>query len=203
MNNGRIFTTFEVSKMFSVDITSVIHWINEGKLHAYKTPGGHRRINISDLIEFADKYALPIDDEIRKLKTPPALADGTEPLKVLVVEDDTGVLKFVAETARLTLKNSLVDTAADGLEAGEKIAEMKPDLIILDVRLPGIDGFEVLRRLKKRDMKILAISAFPSRKMRDRMIASGADDFLAKPFSIEELKSKILALVAELKRSVK
>ncbi|MDI6756522.1 MAG: response regulator [Endomicrobiia bacterium] len=198
MNNVRIFTTFEVSKMFSVDITSVIHWINEGKLHAYKTPGGHRRINISDLIEFADKYALPIDDEIRQLKTSVATD-----LKVLVVEDEPGVLKFVAETARLTLKNSLVDTAADGLEAGEKIAEMKPDILILDVRLTGIDGFEVLRRLRKRDMKILAISAFPSRETRDRLLASGADDFLPKPFSIEEIKTKILALAAGLKRPVR
>lgn len=197
MNSERVITTFDAAKILSVDISTVINWINAGKLAAYKTPGGHRRIKLSDLRDFAEKYSLPQAEEIVKMIADTGASSVRSPLKVLVVDDDEGVLHFVATAVEHIIKNVSVAVASDGLEAGEKIAEFRPDVLILDVKLPGIDGFEVLRRLKKRSMKILAISAFPSDETRRKILAAGADAFLVKPFNITELKKTILSLNPE------
>ncbi|PKN00728.1 MAG: histidine kinase [Elusimicrobia bacterium HGW-Elusimicrobia-1] len=197
MNSELVITTFEAAKILSVDISTVINWINAGRIAAYKTPGGHRRIKLSDLREFAEKYSLPQAEEIAKMIADTGAASVRAPLKVLAVDDDAGVLHFVATAVEHIIKNVSVAVASDGLEAGEKIAEFRPDVLILDIKLPGIDGFEVLRRLKKRNMKILAISAFPSDETRRKILAAGADAFLVKPFDIAELKKTILSLAPE------
>ena len=88
-----------------------------------------------------------------------------------------------------------IELASDGFVTGRKIAEFKPDLIILDIRLPGMDGFEVLKELKKEKMKIIIITAFASKEMKEKIIKSGAEGYLIKPFTAEELKQKIENLI--------
>jgi len=191
-NSKDIFTTFEVSKIFEVDITTIINWIDSGKLPAYKTPGGHRRIRFEDLIEFAAKYNLPMKEELIRAdkKRYPHTVNQT---KVLVVEDDVSVVKFISQVVKKTFPDVVIETAFDGFTAGEKLAIFKPDIL----RLPGVDGFGVLKKVRNRltNIKVLAITAFPSEETKKKILKSGADDFLAKPFSVEVLKDKLLSLV--------
>lgn len=120
---------------------------------------------------------------------------------VLVVDDDA----LVRETLRAIVAHEgyRVELAADGIEALDKLEQMQPDLILLDVMMPGLDGFEVTRRIKSNPATILIpiilITALDSRQERMQGIEAGADDFLNKPIDRLQLLTR-LATAAKLRR---
>jgi DNA-binding response OmpR family regulator len=127
-------------------------------------------------------------------ETQPHLVDR----RVLLVEDDS-VVAEVAETY-LSAAGLLVDRAADGFAALELMSRSRPDLIILDRMLPGIDGVEVCRRVRSMDsVPIIMLTALGSEDDRIAGLEAGADDYLAKPFSPRELVLRSMSL---LRRSV-
>ncbi len=187
-------TTYQISQMVNVDITTVIDWIDKGMLKAYKTPGGHRRIKWDELIEFIKKYEMPIPDVIAT-SSAMSLRDAAVaiPKKILIVDDNEDILEFISRAIKKFIKNVKIETITEGFIAGKRIAEFKPDLLVLDIHLPGMNGFEVLGYLDKseKQMKILAITAYPSKETKEKILKSGADDYLAKPFTVEALKQKM------------
>lgn len=115
-------------------------------------------------------------------------------MRVLIVEDD----KALADGLLRTLRQSgyAVDHAASGELALRACAEEHYDLTVLDISLPGIDGFEVLKTLRKQQGgSILILSAHDSESDRIRGLDLGADDYVAKPFSLPELEARIRALI--------
>jgi DNA-binding response OmpR family regulator len=114
--------------------------------------------------------------------------------KILVVEDEL----TLQETLAYNLKHQgyEVITSGNGLDAIRKAAEIKPDLIILDVMLPGADGFEVCRQIRKEmNMPILMLTARTDEIDRVVGLEVGADDYLTKPFSMRELIARIKAML--------
>ncbi len=83
----------------------------------------------------------------------------------------------------------IIFTASDGFEAGHQVTKLKPDLVLLDIKLPGIDGFKVCKLIKKYDsnIKIIAITGHPSEKIRKKILQSGAHYYLKKPIGFEDL----------------
>ncbi|WP_324281598.1 response regulator transcription factor [Cyanobacterium aponinum UTEX 3221] len=112
---------------------------------------------------------------------------------ILIVEDDQRLCQFLA--SELRLEGYEVTTADDGMSALEKVREFPPDLIILDWMLPRISGLDVCLRLRKTGIKIPIILLTARDEIPDRVLGlnSGADDYLTKPFSIEELLARINA----------
>lgn len=114
--------------------------------------------------------------------------------KILIVEDDEAVLNF--ENLELTHEGYNTVIAKDGREALELFNKEKPDLIILDIMLPELNGIEVLRRIRKTsDTPIILVTA--KNETYDKVIGlnSGADDYISKPFAIEELFARIGAIL--------
>jgi len=114
--------------------------------------------------------------------------------KILVIEDEQKIADFLRRG--LSYEGYKIETAADG-EAGLKAArDNLPDLVILDVMLPGLDGFEVARRLRAGgNVPILMLTAKDSVPDRVKGLDSGADDYLVKPFAFEELLARVRALL--------
>ncbi len=114
--------------------------------------------------------------------------------RLLLVEDDEGIVRFLSRA--LTYEGYQVDVATDG-ETGLALAKAhKPDLVVLDWMLPGIDGLEVTRRLRKMgDMLILMLTAKTSVADRVQGLDMGADDYMVKPFNMDELLARIRALL--------
>ncbi|MDP6437950.1 MAG: response regulator transcription factor [Gammaproteobacteria bacterium] len=118
--------------------------------------------------------------------------------KLLLVDDDTELAAMLHEF--LELQGFVVDSVGDGETALEKISEALPDLVILDVMLPGINGFEVLKKLRKaHDLPVIMLTARGEEADRILGLMGGADDYLPKPFNPLELAVRIRAV---LKRSL-
>lgn len=183
------YTTHEISRILKVDFTTVIDWCDQNKLICYKTPGGHRRVRPTDLYSFMRRFNFPIPQDLAALA----------PLKLLVVDDEVAIRSTVSRMLKLTWPEAEVDTAKDGFEAGKKTALNRPDAIVLDINLPGLDGFEVCQLIRTDPMtahtRILAMSGNQDAAIQTKILAAGADAFIPKPFDLDDLVMRLRLLL--------
>lgn len=116
-------------------------------------------------------------------------------MRILVVDDDRAVRESLRRS--LTFNGYTVDLASDGVDALERATATKPDALVLDVMMPRLDGLEVCRRLRSNgdDLPILVLTARESVSDRVAGLDAGADDYLPKPFALEELLARLRALL--------
>lgn len=188
MPRRTFFTTFEISQICGVNPTTVQNWVKAKKLKAFHTPGGHRRVRSEDLVSFLKKFGMPIPAELRQ-----------DPPLIMIVDDENDILDMLEEVMKSGKDEVTVVRAASGVEALLMIGERKPDLLILDIMMPGMNGYEVCEKLKSghgtANMKIAAISADPNATVRERILDSGADLFFAKPLDIAKFRKKCFELL--------
>lgn len=118
---------------------------------------------------------------------------GTNVGRVLVVDDEQGIVDFLK--LGLQYEGYEVRSANDGKQALIAISEFKPDLVVLDINMPRMDGYEVCRTVQGADMGILILSARDGLEDRLRGLEVGADDYLVKPFHFEELLARARAIL--------
>ncbi|MBT3312118.1 MAG: response regulator [Desulfobacteraceae bacterium] len=162
----------QAAKHCAVSRVTLWKFVKSGEIKASRTPGGHYRINKDDLQSFiSNKNLYSISNN----------QSGDK--KILIVDDDTHTLKML--TILLSKHKYITEVASDGFSAGIKIKEFKPDLVILDLFMPGINGFEVCMQIKKNSrtshIKVLAVTGYDNKETKDKIIGYGADDYLAKP----------------------
>jgi len=176
-----ILTTFEAAKYCHVHPGTIKNWIKNENLRAFKTPGGHRRIYKYDLDEFLKENNIPIIYESKAQRK-----------RVLIIDGDYLVREQISKVFLRQIEHFEVVTASNGFEAGELMVAFKPDLVILDHELPGIDAVEVCSRVKNsvhlEEPKILVLSSSSEKKnMRRVLDQGGADHWLPKSTDIEKL----------------
>jgi excisionase family DNA binding protein len=185
----RFLTTRESAERLGVTVNALKAWIREQRLPALRTPGGHHRIAENDLIAFQARLA---ENSRAPVSTRP---------RILVVDDDEALLSALKEALGGAIPDAVVQTATDGYEALMQVGAFRPDVLVLDIRMPRLDGFEVCRRLKAgretASVRILAMTAYPEGQVRERIRQCGADDFLEKPFAIEKFRSRVMALLGK------
>lgn len=119
-------------------------------------------------------------------------------LKVLIIDDEPEVHDFVSDALE-EKTNIEVKSAYDGFQAGMIVNEYLPDLIILDLLLPGVDGFKVCENIKNnpklKHIKILAITGYDSVEYKEKILKAGADDYLPKPMELKSFKEKVERLL--------
>jgi len=173
----------------AAQICAVTRWtlwsyVKAGELPASRTPGGHYRVSRKDLDEFIHRKGLELEEAAA---APPAKA------KILVVDDDPVIRKFIIKT--LEKSGHKLEEAEDGFEAGQKTIRFKPNILIVDIFMPRMDGFEVCRRMKENPetnkTKIMAISGFDTEENRRKIIEAGADWFMPKPLSPAALRKAV------------
>ena len=192
----RFFTTSEVARYCAVTNDGVLKWIKSGKLRAFSTPGGHYRVSSEDFREFLQKYDIPIDE---------AFFTGVSKARsVLVVDDEADIREIVRRVLKELEPNLRIEEASDGYEAGIKIGVMQPDLVIMDVMMPRVDGLSLCRSIREnpetRAIKVLAITAFPEHDSIRKMYDAGADLCLMKPIQFEHFRLEVLRLLNEASR---
>ncbi|MBI2060593.1 MAG: response regulator [Nitrospirae bacterium] len=183
MKEKKFYSTSEIADLFHVYPSTVADWIDGGHLIAFRTVGGHRRVRPADLRSFLDAH---------KMEAPEGL-DLHRPT-VLVVDDDEEMTKNLRR--RLTARKLLVETASSGFEGVYKIAQLRPDVVILDILMPGMDGIEVCEQIRSRselkDTVVIAITGYEGKGLQDKVMAAGATTFVKKPVDADHLVSIIL-----------
>jgi excisionase family DNA binding protein len=174
-----VFTTGEAAKVCKVSQQTIIRCFDNGQLKGFRVPGSRfRRIPREALYKFMKDNGIPTD----------ALESGKR--KVLVVDDDPELVELIQKVLEDDGRFE-VRTAANGFDAGMMVKEYRPDLIILDVMLPDINGKEVCMRVRSdptmQEVRILCISGMIEDEKIQDLKAAGANDFLHKPFDLEEL----------------
>lgn len=176
------FTTFQVAHLLGVSPPTVVNWIEAGLLGATKTPGGHRRIARGDLVHFAREHNYPLTRELLGLP-PPAR-------KVLIVDDEPDFCDMVRRY--LMLKGSFeVEVADSGFAAGITIVRFRPSIILMDILMPDMDGFEVLRMLRAdtemRAIPVIACTAYRDPHIEERVRQESFQGYVEKPVRLERL----------------
>ena len=177
----KAFTTFEAARICHVTHHSIKNWIKQGLIHASRTPGGHYRILEEDLDRFREQY-----DMFPKEK-------GKSRRRVMVVDDDPDALAMM-ETILSNEGYELIKVS-NATEVGLRAAQMTPDLILLDYLMPEVNGFEVSKALRAneytRNIPIIAVTCLTKESDIERIFECGADEYLAKPFKVDQLLEKV------------
>lgn len=172
-------TPAEVARLCGVSPITVRLWANQGKLKSTTTAGGHRRFLNQDVAAFMDQSDRADD----------------QPFRILIVDDEPDVAELLQDLLQVWSKNHdvtlQVDWVDNGFAAGMQTLQLKPDLVMLDIKMPGLQGDEVCRLIKKNPgtaaTPVIGMTGYLTPENHQAMLASGAAVVLAKPFNTTEL----------------
>jgi len=182
-----VFTTGEAAKICKVSQQTIIRCFDSGQLRGFRVPGSRfRRIPRDVLYRFMKENGIPTD----------ALESGRR--KALIVDDDEELVELIRDALEADGRFE-IRAANNGFDAGMMVREYHPDVIVLDVMLPDINGKEVCQRVRSDnaldDVKIICISGMVEQDKIEDLKASGANDFMQKPFEVENLIERICMLL--------
>ena len=182
-----VFTTGEAARICKVSQQTIIRCFDNGSLKGFRVPGSRfRRIPRDQLYSFMRENKIPTD----------ALESGKP--KVLIVDDDVELVELLKDVfdrdGRFETR-----TANNGFDAGMQVKEFRPDVMVLDVMLPDINGKEVCQRVRSDKnldaVKIICISGMVEQDKIAELIDAGADDFMNKPFTVDSLLERACELL--------
>lgn len=182
-----VFTTGEAAKICKVSQQTIIRCFDSGALKGFRVPGSRfRRIPRDQLFLFMRDNGIPTD----------ALESGKR--KVLIVDDDEELVELIVDVLEKDGRFE-IRSVNNGFDAGMMVKEYRPDLIVLDVMLPDINGKEVCQRVRgdktMDEVRIICISGMVEEDKIEDLRASGANDFLHKPFEVETLVERMCQLL--------
>ncbi len=178
-------STGELATVCHVSKHTIIAAIDNNDLRSSRTPGGHNRISRNDALDFMRKHNLLSED------------DGVK--KILIVDDEDFIFEIIKHV--FSDNKYEVHHAKNGYEAGKLAERLKPDVILLDIMLPDINGMQVSRHIKEEEYgyncKIMAVTSIKDSHEIEKIFESGVDDYLSKPFMIGDLREKVETLLAQ------
>ncbi len=182
-----VFTTGQVAKICSISQQTVIRCFDSGRLRGFRVPGSRfRRIPRERLISFMKENGIPLD-MIEQTTT-----------RVLVIDDDPAVVEMLVDILQRDGRFE-VKSGSTGFDAGLIARDFLPDVILLDFKLPDIDGTAVCRSIRANQhlnhTRIIMISGVADPEEIKMLISAGADAFIKKPFDVEQVLTKISSLV--------
>jgi excisionase family DNA binding protein len=182
-----VFTTGEAAKICKVSQQTIIRCFDSGQLKGFRVPGSRfRRIPRDQLYSFMRDNGIPTD----------ALDSGKR--KILVVDDDEDLVELIVDQLERDGRFE-VRSVNNGFGAGMLIKEFRPDLVVLDVMLPDINGIEVCRLVRSDktmdDVRVICISGMVEEDKIQQLRDAGANDFMKKPFDVENLVNHICQLL--------
>lgn len=173
-------TPTEVAQLMNVSPITVRAWAAKGMLAAEVTPGGHRRFRRIDVERF-----------IRQSQG----ESQAQPLRLLVLDVDRKLVNTLVELLSMRDLPLSLETAFSGFEAGLKVPLFSPDIVLLDLLVPGLDGADTCRRLRLGDghpaPRVMTMANFMSAEVEHEMIDAGAEFCLRKPIDAEQLLALI------------
>ena len=178
-----LLTSHQAGSLIQVNPSSINKWVKEGRIPAFRTPGGHRRIRAGDLVAFLNTHNMPV----------PRTLSPASRQRLLIVDDDAKQL------ASLELKPyaSRIDVAlcTNGIEALVKVGSFRPHMIVLDVYMPHLDGLEVCRKLRAnaetQAIDVVMATAQLTSELEKKALEAGARRVMSKPVHVDVILSDL------------
>jgi excisionase family DNA binding protein len=193
VSNQDLCTSRKAAELLGVTPRTIQLWADAGILHGWKTPGGHRRFSLGAIERLAEK--------IRSGEAVTAAADvvrpePTRPVRLQVIEDEPALQRLYALTIRSWGLPVELRQSVDGYQGLLELGRFEPDLLILDLNLPNVNGFSVIEALVRQDllqqMQLIVVTALGMRQVQDRIDAiSRGIEVLPKPIPFARLREKV------------
>ena len=181
---GKLLKTNDAAEYLGVSRSSLTNWVKQGLLDSGSTPGGHYRFSLDKLDKFAEKRGLLI---------PRTLKDSGN-IKILVIDDDAAFREFIKDSLDVFSGFELRE-ASDGMQGVLLIGTWKPDLVILDLRMPNMNGIEFCRILRRNedteDVKVIVTSAHLSPDAKAEILKLSVDAVLEKPVRVGSIVAAV------------
>ena len=184
-----VFSALEVANICSVANQTAINWIRNGYLKAYSTPGGQYRVYADDLVNFMTERKMRIPKDLE------TLCERKTPVGILIVEDEVGLNSVIKQYFKKEFPDAELYQAFDGFEAGSIMVGKKPDVVILDLNLPGVDGLELCTKINATDEfgnpAVIVITALQDTEIEKQVHDLNVIAFFRKPLVLSELSQAI------------
>ena len=198
INKTIVYSALEVANICGVVNQTAINWIRNGYLTAFSTPGGQYRVYLEDLIEFMNNRNMKIPAEL--LKTQSTM--NNKDVSVLVVDDDKGLNQVVTKYLEKEISDIKLFQAFDGFEAGAIIADKKPNIILLDLDLPGVKGEDLCVKINNSEEFgkpiVCVMTALKDTGIEERLKGLGAIHFFVKPLNLVEIADSVKQIISTL-----
>ncbi|MBQ5538515.1 MULTISPECIES: response regulator [Treponema] len=182
-----VFSAMEVAKICGVVNQTAINWIKNGYLEAFTTPGKQYRIEPDDLVSFMVQRNMTVPKEVLAL----CKEKHYETKSLLIVDDDRGLNTVVKMYMQQKIEGLSVFQAFDGFEAGALMVEKQPSCLILDLDLPGVDGFGLCRKISENAIygkpSVIVVTALDDASAEERVKEFGVKKFFRKPLNLPVL----------------
>jgi excisionase family DNA binding protein len=176
-----LLTTSQAADYCDVDRRTMLRWVESGQVRGHRTPGGRWRIRLGDLSAFMRQRGMPLPQEL-----------DPGPPRIAIVDDDPAHVNATRRFLEGQLPGVEVRAAYDGFGAGMLVKELEPHLLLLDVFMPGLDGFDVCEAIRSdSSLDALAVFAVSSHMTADnaaRLTGLGADACIAKVDLVRALR---------------
>ena len=187
MRNRAVYTTGEAAAICKLSQQTIIRCFDSGQLEGFRVPGSRfRRIPRDKLIKFMRDNNIPMDGL------------ESDKIRVLIVDDDEQIVELFVDALE-TDGRFEVATAQNGYDAGMMTQKFRPDIVVLDYMLPDINGDRVCHTIRRdpdlSNTRVLVISGMANPAEVEAVLAAGADDFIKKPFNIENVIARMMKLV--------
>ncbi len=196
-NKTVLYSALEVAKLCGVVNQTAINWIKNNHLKAFNTPGGQFRVYPEDLMEFMRSRNIQVPVEVR-------IACGERVSvsdSLIIVDDDRGLNSVVAKFISKKLPSLPVYQAFDGFEAGSLMSEKQPSILLLDLNLPGIDGFDLCRKINESERfgkpAIIIITALENEEVEAKVKELGVKSFMKKPLDLVKIVETVNNILSE------
>jgi excisionase family DNA binding protein len=204
----------KIAKLCNVSRTTVYRWIVNGHLKAYSLPSGHFRVRRSDLEAFRESFNIP-DEVVREreervrqvIRDQHSASEGAgpigenNPLRVLIADDHEDMVLVLRKVVERFLPQAEIFEAINGVDTCVSVGTVRPHLLLLDLMMPGMDGFAVLQELLRRpelsDSKVVIVSAYePFDRVREiGSLNPQVVHCVPKPISVQDLGDKLKEIV--------
>ena len=180
-------TTGEVAKLLHITRVSVYRWVKSQKIKAYRVPKGRYCIPKKDFMEFLKSSGMEklIED----------ISISSKTTKILIVDDEPKIVETLKAFLEKANSNYHIVGTTSGFEAGRLVQSFIPDIIILDIVMPGVDGFEVCSKIKSdpltKNIKVIAITGYVTKENMEKIKKEKVSAVFTKPFDYCELLKKI------------
>lgn len=176
-NKVELLKPSEAAELLHVSPITIRHWAQEGILKSFTTPGGHRRFKKDDVLALIDSS----ENFISRKKT-----------TVLIVDDEELFSQLLTDVLETLFPSIFIVVAKNGFQAGELIHKIKPHIVMLDLFMPGLDGFSVCKYIKEnettKNIAVIAMTGMCTEENIERILEMGADSCIAKPINFKQLK---------------